>query len=118
VFTIPVTFDAANRRRDKSVSLRFSSNLELSPEDFMELDRKVQSEGWLAFDDNAVAAAAALPLDDAPTNTKSRSQRLRHAICAVYYAKNGMWEGSDEFYDRIMDRLISQYENVASESGL
>jgi len=38
VVQIPVTLDAANRRKDRSASLRFSSTQELRTADFAELD--------------------------------------------------------------------------------
>jgi hypothetical protein len=50
---VPVTLDAANRRKDRSVSIRFSSTLEMGTADFAELDRLTRvfglKHGWAEF---------------------------------------------------------------------
>jgi hypothetical protein len=62
---IPVTLDSANRRKDRSVSLRFSSTLELGTADFAELDRLTPSTGWLLFSQNEFDEADVPNEDDA-----------------------------------------------------
>jgi hypothetical protein len=46
-FQVPVTFDSANRKKDKSVGLRFTTNLEIPTDEYMVLDRLLQHSGWL-----------------------------------------------------------------------
>jgi hypothetical protein len=61
VVQIPVTLDAANRRKDRSVSLRFSSTQELGTADFAELDRLTPSSRWLLFAQNELMRATYQP---------------------------------------------------------
>ena len=63
VVQIPVMLDAANRRKDRSASLRFSSTQELGTADFAELDRLTPSGGWLLFAQNELMRATYAPDD-------------------------------------------------------
>lgn len=54
---VPVTFDRAARKKDKSVTLSFTSNLEISTGDYMLMDELLQSEGWLLFSTNELQEA-------------------------------------------------------------
>ena len=49
---IQVTLDRASRKKDKSVSLSFVTQLEQSPEEFMKIDRLLDDSGVLYFKSN------------------------------------------------------------------
>lgn len=49
---VPCTFDAASRRKDKTVGMRFTSNYEVTNEDFAEMDRLMGNTGWVLFSPN------------------------------------------------------------------
>ncbi len=108
---IPVTWDAANRKKDKSVSLRFTTNFEISHEDFSEMDKHVGSIGWLLFKENAFNKDE-IPDNDAPAEfTKKPSIRLRNVLYRVWEQQTDMTEDFDRsYYPRIMEGLIDKYK--------
>lgn len=79
IITVPVTLDRANRRKDKSVSLAFTTNMEITNEDFATMDLFVQNTGWLLFKRNEIDAAE-IPAEQAPDESKSLSDRLRATL--------------------------------------
>lgn len=110
----PVTFDSANRRKDKSVRLSFSSTFEVSPEDFMEMDKLTGNTGWCLFKENESFHEADLPKEDAPDESKTPSQRLR----AAYYVFHQQ-AGKDKkdfnrdyaaYIETIIDRIKEKLE--------
>ncbi len=108
-FSLPVTFDSANRKRDKSVSVRFTSSLEVSTEDFMELDRLLQQEGWLIFSPNELKPED-VPDTDAPTREgKSKGSRLR-AVHFLIWQKLGIDEPFDPWYDRRFEQIMDKHK--------
>lgn len=102
---VPVTFDRASRRKDKSVALTFTTNLEITTEDYMEMDRRLHEIGWLMFAPNEVQANQVpdVPADEAFGNM-SPSQEMR------WHFKK-LWEQGPrdidwpEFYRNRMARL-------------
>ena len=84
VVQIPVTLDAANRRKDRSASLRFSSTQELGTADFAELDRLTPSGGWLLFAQNELMRAIYQP-----TMRQTMGSVLRNA-CVPSYSFGGV----------------------------
>jgi hypothetical protein len=105
VVQIPVTLDSANRRKDRSVSLRFSSTLELGTADFAELDRLTPSTGWLLFAQNEFDEGD-IPADEAPDDGKRPSQRLRAVLFIWWRTNTDQSEPFQRFYERWMERRI------------
>jgi hypothetical protein len=104
---IAVTFDAANRKRDKSVGLRFTSNLEITTDDYMQMDRLLQSEGWLLFSPSELQEAD-IPAEPAQGREgKSRGQRLR-AINFLIWQRAGTDEPFEIWYDRRFERMMDK----------
>jgi hypothetical protein len=106
VIQIPVIFDSAVRRKDRSISLRFTSTLELSTEDFSELDRRASSTGWLLFRPNAFDADD-VPQDDAPDDGKRPSQRLRAVLFLWWKQNTDHSETFQHFYERQIEKRIN-----------
>jgi hypothetical protein len=104
---IAVTFDTANRRKDRTVRLSFTSNLEVSTEDYAEMDRRVLSEGWLLFGPNEMAESD-VPQDQAPGDNKKPSVRMRGVLWHIWDKNTDRSEPFDMYYQRIMDRLIDK----------
>jgi hypothetical protein len=113
VVQIPVTLDSANRRKDRSVSLRFSSTLELGTADFAELDRLTPSSGWLLFAQNEFDEGD-VPHEDAPDDGKRPSQRLR-AVLFIWWRQNtDQSEPFQRFYESWMERRINSIKEELS----
>jgi hypothetical protein len=116
IITVPVTFDAANRRKDKSVSMRFTSNLEVSNADFATMDLYAGREGWLAFKDNEISEAD-IPKENAPSDGKSMRDRMR-ATHWVYWDTNT--DKSVPFpiwYDQYQEAYIQRLKDKLPERG-
>src|SRR5215212_4063505 len=95
VVQIPVTLDSANRRKDRSVSLRFSSTQELGTADFAELDRLTPSIGWLLFAQNEFDEGDR-PADDGPDDGRRASER-GGAVLFIWWRTNA---GESEPFQR------------------
>lgn len=109
IVQMAVTWDSANRKKDKSVSLRFTTNVEVSNADFAEMDRLVGNEGWVLFKGNEFKPTD-LPKEPAPTDVgkQTKSQQLRWMLMRVHEHKN-ITEPFDTWYPKIMDKIIDRY---------
>ena len=93
--TIPVTFDSANRRKDRSIRMSFSSMFEMSTDDYMEIDKLLQQSGWIIFSPQALSEED-IPDEDIETDiAKSQSTQIRDALWVFYKAKGGKTEDKD-----------------------
>ena len=93
--TIPVTFDTANRRKDRSIRMSFSSMFEMSTEDYMEIDKLLQQSGWVMFSPQAISEED-IPDEDIETDiAKSQSTQIRDALWVFYKAKGGKTEDKE-----------------------
>lgn len=72
---IPAIFDRYNRRKDRSYSLTFISDLEIGKEDRDAIDELWQSQGWLIFAPNELKEIE-IPKEKAEVGQKTPSQRL------------------------------------------
>jgi hypothetical protein len=110
---MPVTLDSANRRKDRSVSLRFSSTQELGTAEFAELDRLTPSQGWLLFSLNEFTEAD-VPTEDAPSDTKKPSQRVRGILYRIWESNTDMAEDFELYYRRRMERIMLKLKEELS----
>jgi hypothetical protein len=110
VIQLPVVFDGANRRKDRSLSLRLSTMQEVSNPEFAEIDKVVGRPGYLLFSENEFSEAD-IPLADAPTERgdKTPSQRLR-AILYRVWEKEGKRGDYDLWYRAEMSRIMDAYK--------
>jgi len=93
-FQVPVTFDTANRRKDRSIRMAFSSMFEMSTDDYMELDKQLGQSGWLVFSPQAVTDED-IPDEDIETDiAKSQSTQIRDVLWVYYKAKG--YDGADK----------------------
>ena len=107
MITVPVTFDAANRKKDKSVSLRFTTNLEISNQDFATMDRFVSQAGWLGFSENEDDMAD-IPKENAPTEGKSLSERLRSVLYVRWNTLTDKQTPFDQYRSIQMEKIIER----------
>lgn len=105
--TIACTFDTATRRKDRTIRLGFSSNLEVSTDDYMAMDRQLLTAGWLLWSPNELRLED-IPTKDAPTEQrKSKGQRLR-AVYYLWWRKLNPDEDFETWYDRAFEKIMDQ----------
>lgn len=116
---IKVTLDAASRKKDKSVVLRFTTQLEQSSEEFMEMDKVLNESGVLYFKPNGELTTEEVEeLSGAQIEVegKSKSQRLRNTLYVLYTQKDcsdknkGVYCDFKEFYSNELNRIIEHYK--------
>lgn len=89
IIQVPVTLDSANRRKDKSVKLSFTTMYEVSTEDYLTMDSYHQSAGHLLFKENEFQEEE-IPQEDVEVDTeKSQSVQIRDALWVLYKIKGG-----------------------------
>jgi len=108
---IPVTLDRSNRKKDKSVSLTFITQLEQTSEEFMKIDSLLNDSGVLYFKSNGNLTKEEInALDDVEIEVegKTKSQRLRN----VLYILNKQNKDIDfhTFYADEMERIIEHFK--------
>lgn len=108
IIHIPATLDKANRKKDRSVTLTFTTMQEITTDDFMVMDSYHQSAGHLMFRENAFAEED-IPTEDVETDiAKSQSVQLRDALWVLYKAKGGTGGDKDAwntFYRKQMQAI-------------
>lgn len=115
VFQVPVTFDNASRRKDRSVGLRFTTLYEVTNGDFAVADQFHGARGWLLFSEQELTEDdipdAPLPDDSTP---KTSSQRLRASLFVVWRETNESlpWE---TFYRHRMEQIIEDVKREIPE---
>jgi len=109
-----VTLDRSNRKKDRSVSLTFTTQLEQSTEQFMEVDRIDGQSGVLYFKpDGTLTQKEIDEIDnvDVEVEGKSKSQRLRNVLY-IYREQNPQIEENFKvFYANEMEKIIQHYKD-------
>ncbi len=106
---LPVTLDSANRKKDKSVALKFTTNFEITTPDFAQIDLLVQSIGWLKYRDNKVPEE--MPKEDAAGKEgKSKLQRLRAVHYLYWRDHTDQSELFNGWWDRKFEQLLDKYK--------
>ena len=108
-----VTFESANRKKDRSISLRFVTNLEQTTEEFSEMDKLISSSGVLVFSDRGKLTTEEMSQIEnvqVKQEGKSKSQRLRNTLY-VYWKQQKTDETFDVFYATKMEAIIEQIKN-------
>jgi hypothetical protein len=108
-----VILDRASRKKDKSVSLTFVTDLEQSTEQFMEIDKQIMKHGIIYFSERTELTQDEMDeLDsiDVEMEGKTKSQRLR-AVLFVYWKQSGQKKEFKDFYSDWMEEVISKIKN-------
>jgi len=96
------------------VSLSFTTNLEISNEDFAAMDKLVGMEGWCLFSPNELETKD-IPKENAPSEGKSMRERMR-AMHWVYWDTNT--DKSVPFvqwYDRYQEAYMQRLKDKLPE---
>jgi len=111
------TLDRANRKKDKSVSITFITDLEQSTDEFMEMDKLVGNHGIIYFSERSILTQQEMDeLDKANIESegKTKSQRLRNVLYRL-------WEQGDKaktfdvYYCDWMDKVIEKMKSKLDE---
>lgn len=119
---VPVTLDASTRKKDNSVTLRFTTTREISTDEFMVMDTFHQSMGWLLFAENEIGEEE-IPEEDVESDIeKSMSVQIRDALWVLYKARGNNAADKDAwnaFYKRQQrvwkDRILSEVHRIEEE---
>ena len=97
IIQVPATLDSANRKKDRSVKFAFTTNREITTDEFLIMDTYFQSEGWLLFRENAFKEVD-IPDEDVETDTeKSQSTQVRDALWVLFRAQGGKSSDKDSW---------------------
>ena len=110
-----VTFDRANRKKDKSVSLTFITQTEQTSEEFMQMDSLLSDSGALFFKSNGNLSKEEIKALDGveiENEGKTKSQRLRNVLF-VYHQQYDVDEIQtfNDFYSNKMEEIIEHYKS-------
>lgn len=106
-----VTFDRANRKKDKSISLTFITDLEQSTDEFMEIDKLLGAHGVLHFSDRGTLTTEEVEqLDevDIELKGKTKSQRLRNVLYILSQQDNVEYK---QYYSDKMEEIIEHFKS-------
>jgi len=113
-----VTLEAVTRKKDKSISLRFTTQLEQSSEQLMEMDKVLDNSGVLFFKSNGnltTEEVKELESVEIEVEGKTKSQRLRNTLY-VYHKQLGESNkiiqniSFTDFYASKMEEIIEHYK--------
>ena len=107
------TFERCNRKKDRSVSLSFTTSTEKTPEELMEMDRLLNDSGTLFFKSNGNLTKEEIKeLDNVEIEVegKSKSQRLRNVLY-VYHSQLETDVTFDSYYSTEMERIIQHFKD-------
>ena len=107
------TLDRASRKKDRSVSITFTTDTEQSSEQFIELDELLSHSGVLYFKSNGQLTKEELnALDSAEVENegKSKSQRLRNVLFVLHKETNNPMEFK-EYYSQKMESIIQHLKD-------
>ena len=108
-----VEFESANRKKDKSISLRFTTSLEQTTEQFMEFDKLINSRGILYFSNRSDLTQIEInEIEDCEIELqgKTKSQRLRNVLY-VLHKQEGAKENFTSYYSTKMEQIIEHYKD-------
>ncbi len=104
---LPAIFDSANRKKDRSLGLRLTTTYEVTNLDFAAIDRLVGTTGYVLFSANRFSDAD-IPTEEAPSDSKKPSQRLRAVLFLAWKQTEDGSEPFDSYYRRRMEAAIEK----------
>ncbi len=122
VIHVAATLDSANRKKDGSVRLAFTTMLEMPQEEFMIMDSFHQSAGHLMFRENAFKEED-IPAEDVEEDVeKSMSTQIRDALWVLYKAEGNDTADKDAFRSyyrnqqgKFKNRILGRVHEIEKE---
>ena len=110
VIQIAATLDRANRKKDRSLTLSFTTNSEIDTKEFSLIDTYAGNSGWLLFSENQLSDED-VPDEDAPTDGgKSKASRLR-AVAFLLWRKTDMSTPFDVWWTARFEKILDQLKD-------
>ena len=109
---LPAQLDRYNRKKDKSFSITFATQ-ELTEQQILEVNSKVDQYGFLAFKDDAMLTSQEqkdLESMKAEYEGKSLSERFRNVLYVYWEQKQK--EAYPKFEDFYKDRMENKIEEI------
>ena len=104
---IPVSFNSFSPRADRSVSLKFTSLLEVPNEFYTELAEHRGLTGWLLFSEQHIKEAPKEQIDD---TEKRPSKRLRNTLF-ILWTQQGEKGNFEQYYAEKMEKFIERVKS-------
>ena len=110
-----VTLESARRKKDRSVTLTFNTQLEQSSEQFMQMDNLLNDAGVLYFKSNGQLTKEEIKeLDNVELEVegKTKGQRLRNVLYVLWEQTTQMNDNMDfnNFYANKMEEVIEHFK--------
>ena len=108
-----VILDRANRRKDRSVSLTFITDLEQSSDEFKSIDELLNTNGIIYFKPSGTLTQKEvdeIDSSDLEVEGKTKSQRLRNVLY-VMWEHIGSVDSFKDFYSNKMEEIIQHYKD-------
>ena len=84
VLQLPCTLNGYTRKKDRSVSLRLESTIEIDSDIVRDIDTFLLKSGWFLFTENEIQDCD-IPKDNAPVEGKSDSKRLYDVLYVMWH---------------------------------
>lgn len=110
IITVPCTLDSANRKKDRSVKFAFTTSREVPIDEYTVIDSLFQSSGWMMFSPNELSFDD-IPKEDAPSDMKTPSQRLKDVLYVLHMQRNGDPAKFRLFYESALEKYINQVKD-------
>lgn len=107
------TLDRANRKKDKSVSISFTTDLEQTSDEFMEIDQIIGTRGIIYFKSSGELTQEeinAIDSTEIELEGKSKSQKLRNTIY-LNWKQSDQNKTKEQFYTDEMNKITEHYIN-------
>jgi len=108
-----VTLDRINRKKDRSISMTFITQLEQSSIDLMQIDELVNDSGVIYFKSSGnLTQEEITELENVEVEVegKTKSQRLRNVLY-IYHKQTKSDKSFNDFYADEMERIIKHFRN-------
>jgi hypothetical protein len=108
-FQSPATLSGISSKVDGGLSIRFVTK-ELTPEEKLTALEFQNEYGWLLFRENEFTEED-VPKDDALTEGKSQSQRLRDVLYVLWAQKADPKIDYNTYYRQETEKIIAHYKS-------
>lgn len=108
-----VTLDSARRKKDRSVSFTFTTSLEQSSKEFIEIDELLGDNGILHFKSQGNLTSEEIKELDSfeiEVEGKTKSQRLRNVLY-ILHQQTQPEQDFNSFYSENMEKIIEHYKS-------
>ena len=117
VLALPASLQGYGRTKDKCVTLRLKSNLEVDSDTIRDVDTFMGKEGWFMLAENEMQDSD-IPKENAPTESKSQSRRIYDILFVYWNHLKKTGDVSDDFptfYQMKTEQIIGHYKKKLPE---